>query len=187
MASVLVSNISNLLDKNHLKELFEVCGPIMKMEFSQDTTDRECLIEFAKEEHAQAAQLLSGTPLGDRKLTVTKGGRFTVSLASFAAQTPEAILAPVFAPLIHTPLVSPLNQTLMGSSFTYTSPSTLPAPLLEASKRRADEVARTIYVGNLSNNVTETQLRQFFSAYWTDLLCQDSRRESGFTFSIFVY
>jgi len=165
MATIIVQNISTLLDKRHLTELFEVCGPIVKMEFSQDSSDRECLIEFAKEEHAQAAQLLSGTPLGDRKLTVIRGAKLTIpqpTLASFAAQTPEAILAPVFGPILTNPFASMITL----SSTSPLTATTLPAHLVEASKRRADEVARTIYVGNLNNHITENQIRQFFFQYW---------------------
>jgi len=65
-----VSNISPQLTEHHLRELFECCGPIKKMELTA-VEPRSCIIQFGEEAHAKAAFFLSGTPLGDRPLTVS--------------------------------------------------------------------------------------------------------------------
>jgi len=65
-----VSNISPQLTENHLRELFECCGAIRKMELTVGEP-RSCIIQFGEEAHAKAAFFLSGTPLGDRPLTVS--------------------------------------------------------------------------------------------------------------------
>lgn len=70
MTSCYVSNISPQLSENHIRELFECCGPIKKMEMTT-TEPRTCTIQFGDDGHAKAAFFLSGTPLGDRPLTVS--------------------------------------------------------------------------------------------------------------------
>jgi hypothetical protein len=111
-----VSNISPQLTEHHLRELFECCGAIKKMELTVGEP-RTCTIQFGEEAHAKAAFFLSGTPLGDRPLTVA--------------------------------LQTPMSYDGAGAN------------------RSSNQVARTIYVGNLNLAIDEDALRQFFSSAGT--------------------
>ncbi len=53
---------------SHLRELFECCGAVIRMDMQEGG---QCIIEYGEVSHSRAAVFLSGTPLGDRPLTVT--------------------------------------------------------------------------------------------------------------------
>jgi len=155
VTSVLVSNISPLLEKHHLTELFGCCGEIKSAELTKNAMgERICKIEFAMPEHAIAAQFLSGTPLGDRALqVVTLNGDSSGSLASSAAQ-----------PVAEMKDGDPTPVTPLMPNFQLGTNVSLPQPLVVAAQKRAEEVARTVYVGNLNGVINEEHLRQFFKS-----------------------
>lgn len=66
--TVCVTNVSPLLNESHLRELFECCGTILKLQL--DSANGRCIISYGDVSHARAALFLTGTPLGDRALTV---------------------------------------------------------------------------------------------------------------------
>lgn len=88
------------------------------------TEPRSCTIQFGEEAHAKAAFFLSGTPLGDRPLTVS--------------------------------LQAPMSYAALPEG----------SPLV-AAQRRENQIARTIYVGNLNLAIDEDALKQFFSSAGT--------------------
>lgn len=144
-ALVLVTNISPQLQVAHLRELFECCGPIINLQMQEGSG--QAVITFGDLSHARAAVFLSGTPLGDRPLTVT-----TYS-AEAAAQ----------------------NQVPGG------------APVASVTNPRAEEVGRTIYVGNVNSSLTDDHLREFFGSCGKVVLTKlagetDGTRSTRFAF-----
>lgn len=95
MTSCYVSNISPQLSDNHIRELFECCGPIKKMDMT-NTEPRTCTILFGEESHAKAAFFLSGTPLGDRPLTVSLQ---PIIIPQYAIDPSKPIVYPDGSPL----------------------------------------------------------------------------------------
>jgi hypothetical protein len=134
MTAIVVSNISPALEEHHLSELFACCGPIKSLSMTEGI-DRLCTIEYLEPAHAQAAALLSGTPLGDRNIYVV---------------------------LKQNPSPSELFQNAVASV-------PLSLPLVQAAHKRADEVARTVYVGNLNLETGEEPIKKFFARIGTVL------------------
>lgn len=89
------------------------------------------------------------------------------AVAAAAAAIPIPGTAPVpvptgtGAPTDATPQIS-LPVYLPGTSTASTLMPTLPAHMLSQAQRRAEEIARTIYIGNLSPMVHEDALRKYF-------------------------
>eukprot|EP00455_Lapot_gusevi_P031616 TRINITY_DN3435_c0_g1_i3.p1 TRINITY_DN3435_c0_g1~~TRINITY_DN3435_c0_g1_i3.p1 ORF type:complete len:211 (+),score=44.88 TRINITY_DN3435_c0_g1_i3:100-732(+) len=140
---VLVSNISPIIEKEHVQELFTAIGPVVSCTLFGDASGKLAIVVYQDPDHAKASLFLSGTPLGDRPLTVAP--------------------APAASPL---PLASSFNALdPLGLS----SAASLPVPGLGAQpplnaavSKRIEETARTIYVGNLDPMVTEDHLRKVF-------------------------
>ncbi len=185
MSKVYVTNIAPAVQANHLKELFACCGPIKACEITKidNSDDRVCVVEFEDPKHAKASQFLTGTPLGDRNLKVS---------LSAPAPTPSALLVPAHAgvsvpllpitptsiPLLLPAFPSAMNSSAGSSGFSgalagptaptssaaLSAAATFVTPALAmAHAKRADDVARTVYVGNLGPMVDEPMMNQFFS------------------------
>jgi len=175
-----IRNISSVLDENHLRELFECCGSIQSLEMRRGGVGRVCLIEFENTQEAEAAALLTGTQLGDLALTVErKSVEDVVKLKEESkqmAQRKEAegevaaalrkiqeLAAPAEGQTA-APLGTPIGGTgnnLVGAGM---SAGGVDAALQLENKRRDDELARTIYVGNLNPLVTETHIKAVFKS-----------------------
>jgi len=65
-----ITNISSLLDESTLRELFECCGEIVRINMRLDVEGRVCLIQFKNPQESEAAAMLSGTSLGDKPIQV---------------------------------------------------------------------------------------------------------------------
>lgn len=155
--SIVVTNISTQLKEHHLRELFECCGTITKLEFT-DSLPRICSITFADPAHAKAAVFLSGTPLGDRELNVVLKGSSLPTAPSGAT----AILQQLADNTVNATNNSAGQATNNPNPGAVAGLGTLSAPLLAATQKRLDEVARTIYVGNINCVLSEEELKQFF-------------------------
>jgi len=163
--TIVVSGISPLLEINHLKELFECCGPIRSCEMRVDSDgSKAAYITYKEASHAKAAVFLSGTPLGGSNLVVSS---YTPAPAPAPAPMtpPPAVYSPApvafsSAPLYPTPAAADADAAVAALA---AAQGNIPMPLLQASMKRADEVARTVYVGNLNATTTEQDLAAFFS------------------------
>jgi len=137
--SVLVSNLSPELEEHHLRELFECCGQISSMRIKPlGHNERVCTINFDDPTHAQAAASLTGTPLGDRELTVV------IRKQGYQEDEPP-------------PQIDPEQIFAINSS------KNLSETLMDAARKRDDEIARTVYVGNLALDVDAPTLKKYFS------------------------
>eukprot|EP00468_Gymnochlora_sp_CCMP2014_P003593 CAMPEP_0167753140 /NCGR_PEP_ID=MMETSP0110_2-20121227/7541_1 /TAXON_ID=629695 /ORGANISM="Gymnochlora sp., Strain CCMP2014" /LENGTH=224 /DNA_ID=CAMNT_0007638859 /DNA_START=37 /DNA_END=712 /DNA_ORIENTATION=+ len=71
MAKLLVSNISTLVNAQHLRELFNEFGELISVsECKKEGEAQTCIVEFKNVEDAKEALALSGTDLGDRTFEV---------------------------------------------------------------------------------------------------------------------
>lgn len=143
---MLVKNISLELNENHIKELFECCGPIARLNMTSGPFSKECEIEFQQVAHTKAAVFLSNTPLGDRNLTVMIKPQ---PVAPAPIPAPQAY-APHMAGADDIPSAGAPENALMSG------------PLRQAAEKKMKEIACTIYVGNIDVSIEEDQLKKFF-------------------------
>jgi len=143
--SIVISNISPQLSREHLLELFNCCGTIKTVEIT-DTEPKVCNITYTEENHAKAAVFLSGTQLGDRPLQVALKSDF--KLNSVTKNTTQ---------------VNPIAEMLRQQQLLNPQVMNLTTPLLVTSQKRLQEIARTVYVGNVGFNIGEKELIEFFS------------------------
>ncbi|KAI8607313.1 hypothetical protein BC830DRAFT_1175451 [Chytriomyces sp. MP71] len=153
-----------------LRELFAHLGRIASITFVGSgqfgSGTKEALVEFADPGAAAIAMHLTGTELADHMLLVT-------------SHTPAPAAAPVasvsnvaalFAGFVPTALpVQPVNS-LMGTALGQGVPGTniknpyVTPQLYQLDPSKADEIGRTVYVGNISLLISELDLTQMFSA-----------------------
>ncbi|KAI8922121.1 hypothetical protein DFJ77DRAFT_12415 [Powellomyces hirtus] len=154
---VKVASVSSLVTEDILQTLFGCLGQVTDLRLYPSHTEdgvQECQVEFADPSAAQTALHLTGTDLGDRTLFVT-----------ITAET----LTP--HPLPSTP--SLITNTLPSSShFGATispaavdmltrNPNINPS-ILQFDPQKADEISRTVYMGNISTAIGEPELRAYF-------------------------
>lgn len=146
-STVLVSNISPQLEEHHLKELFECCGAITSLQLNKALG--QCQVSFADSTHARAAVFLSGTTLGDRPLTVSAyqpppPRQLPPQMSPWASGVPPPVGTPG---LIPNPYGGAMNP--MGG-------------MQADNEKKQQEIARTVYVGNVNCDLTHEQLSDFF-------------------------
>eukprot|EP00954_Amorphochlora_amoebiformis_P010816 844812-Amorphochlora_amoeboformis.AAC.1 len=140
--TVYVDEISSLISKEQITELFSCCGQINQCVLNLGPDGKKsATISFEEPSQATAAVALSGTMLGDCA--------FTVSTQPRGESVPAA-----------TETNAPGLQNLM---VVHQTTSTQDA-LLSAQLKREEEISRTIYVGNLRPDITEEQLAEFLSS-----------------------
>lgn len=155
-ASILVTNISASLDEKHLRDLFGECGDVQAVELmGKGSPSARCVLSYDSEDAVRVALLLDGMVLGGLPLKVTKllhQVQVNPTAVSSSAQNPNA----------------PVAGHVSASSTVFPS-SSLPQnldlnnPAFIAAQKRSEEVARTLYIGNLFSNITASELREFFS------------------------
>jgi hypothetical protein len=175
--SVQVSNISPMLEKKHLSDLFQCCGEIKSLTWNDQGAQKICVITFGDPLHAQSATFLSGTPLGDRQLEVSpfNGEASAVTLPPVApnlAPLPLAPLRPSTSVQI-TPRPNAMPEVTIAPQGVVFDPGVL----ARASLEHEELIARTIYVGNLSLSVTEEHIKHFFSSCGTILFVKMAGRQ----------
>jgi hypothetical protein len=226
---IVITNISPQLDRSHLVDLFSCCGPVKNAILQNNANERVCIIEYAEADHAKAASCLSGTPLGEKKLSVSLVPPVHTPLSTPQPAQPVTGSQPVLPtpapmgnggmangmanqqnammgnqmnqmnPMMMNPMMMNMNPMMMNpmmmqqrammmqmqqmhamqqkaammnnpvaaaaaSSGANSPPMSVPPPMVAAIQNRAEEVARTIYVGNLNPMIKDNHLRQFFSA-----------------------
>ncbi len=168
MSSVLVKNISPVLEEKMVRELFACCGSITNMAWETSGNQRVCIITYSKPGESQAAAFLTGTPLGDRQLEVTPYSAAS-SISMGTAPIASSIRIPSAVPNA-MPEVT-INMNDLGV------PQFDPTIMMAASKEHDELIARTIYVGNLSLSVTEDHVKHFFSSCGTILFVKMAGRQ----------
>jgi len=149
-----ITNISSLLDESTLRELFECCGEIVRIEMRQDVKEgRICIIQFKSTQESEAAGLLSGTRLGDKSIQV--------KLKDFA-DVREKIAGEKRPDGKAIDLVEAARRKVEEWANAPATPVDK-SKLSEYDKRRESQINRTIYVGNLCPQLKEEHIRSFFS------------------------
>ncbi|KAJ3221627.1 Protein srek1IP1 [Chytriomyces hyalinus] len=161
---VKVSNISNLVSESTLRDLFAHLGEIKRIEMlgtSQfNASTKEALVEFNDATAAGIAMHLTGTELGDHMLLVTSYAVPLPAVPTLASIHPSRVPAlSVMAP--HSLMGNALGTGVPGTNIRnpYVTPQ-----LYQLDPARADEIGRTVYVGNISLLISELDLTQMFSA-----------------------
>jgi len=165
--TIIVTNISTQLKEHQLRELFECCGPILDLKIA-NAEPLAYAITYASPGHAKAAVFLSGTPLGDREINVALQTSSNLNPVAEPPVGPTAILQQLADNTVQASAAAAAagsfgGKMVIGNDFgSMTGLGTLSAPLLAAAQKRLDEVARTIYVGNVNCVLSEEELKQFF-------------------------
>jgi arginine/serine-rich splicing factor 12 len=156
--TVHVSNISHLIEKSHIEDLFGAIGTVVSCSLSPPDASgtRTAVVEFNDPALAQAALYLNDTPLGDKSLAI----RLADSADSHSSHEPSGNIEAFnpFANMLRSAAQAPVLPMggVFGGSIDISN------ALSEAARKRADEVARTIYVGNLDGAITEEHLKMVF-------------------------
>ena len=156
---------------------------------------------------AKAALLLSDIPLGSNEIKVTLSDELTlatqtaIAAATVASKPPLPLPVPTAVPLmtpirpiipLPVPMLSlPMAPMPLMMGFREGSPPLLPNPMLTTGDpSRAEEISRTIYIGNISTGVTEDDLTKFFSSVGPVAYCKlaggDPAQQTRFAFLEFV-
>jgi len=181
-ALVEIRNISSVLAESHLKELFECCGPIKNMEMRRGEVGRVCLIEFENPSEAEAAALLSGTQLGDLQLTVERKSEDEVKKLR---EKSDKVAGGESEDEVQKALRKMQELAQPGTGVPVAEDAT-PAEVAQQTEkqrieaqRRDNELARTIYVGNLNALVTEEHIKAIFKSCGEVLYIKMSAQNQG--------
>ncbi|KAI9008327.1 hypothetical protein BC832DRAFT_553753 [Gaertneriomyces semiglobifer] len=148
-ASIKASNLSTLVTEDILRDLFNIVGNVIDLKlYSSPHNDglQECLVDFEEPSAALTAIHLTGTDLGDRTLLVTAAPGHHISLANTSTATPT----------------SPRGNGTVGSPTASHASTNTPVAAYDAP--RAEETARTIYVGNIALTTTDDEIRECFQS-----------------------
>eukprot|EP00735_Rhodelphis_limneticus_P004733 TRINITY_DN16361_c0_g1::TRINITY_DN16361_c0_g1_i1::g.29561::m.29561 TRINITY_DN16361_c0_g1::TRINITY_DN16361_c0_g1_i1::g.29561 ORF type:complete len:263 (-),score=23.68,sp/Q8WXA9/SREK1_HUMAN/35.77/6e-14,RRM_6/PF14259.1/7.4e-05,RRM_6/PF14259.1/3.4e-08,RRM_1/PF00076.17/0.0019,RRM_1/PF00076.17/4.2e-09,RRM_5/PF13893.1/1.2,RRM_5/PF13893.1/0.02,RRM_3/PF08777.6/0.0051,Nup35_RRM/PF05172.8/0.019 TRINITY_DN16361_c0_g1_i1:174-962(-) len=159
--TIYASDISTLANEQALRTFFSFCGQIEFLLYKKETAD--AIVRFATADQASQALGFSGTHLIDRAVKVQPGSMAPPSLAAAAALSlpPSAILPMLSAGMGLNSLTNPLAALGVTASVPSTTATpgmantdpfpgmTFPANLVTKDPTKADEIARTVYVGNL--------------------------------------
>ncbi|CAG8558073.1 949_t:CDS:2 [Diversispora eburnea] len=177
---VKVANISPLVSEPILKELFEYLGEVENINlYNSPHGDgvQECMIEFRETESAITALHLTGVEIGGRSLMVSST-TLNVNTSSYQTQLPilPQILPQTISPprplptkqpqsMPTRPIISPLALSFSATSLAAlrANPSISPT-VAQFDPAKAEEISRTVYIGNINSSISEPELTQFFSA-----------------------
>jgi len=138
-----ITGVSNLVTKDNLRELFQCCGVIQTLILIRNNENFIYLIQFKNESEAETAQMISNTELGDSRLVVERitddEGKKLLSKISTGKKTPKNE---------YEEALNKMKEMMQGP--------------MKNEGTVADEVQRTIYIGNLHNAVKGEQLRALF-------------------------
>ncbi len=183
-AVVYVSNCSNAVGINELRELFGTIGPIAGVLRG----GHYYRLEFEQPEHAQTALHLDGTNLIDKCIKITTVippapmnlQEVTAQLSTMTSAIPGlsdiGVIGSVTSPAltnaqlgdnpelknIDPEALSKIQNTAAAINAQLFAPGTV-QQMQNAHLTKQQEIARTIYVGNLHPAITLDQLTQFFS------------------------
>jgi len=135
--TIYISNIPKEVTEQELKKIFEKCGLIEKILVVSPNTNSEtktCFIQFKERNSVEAAKLLTKTEILGKLIIVEDG--------QFAKEVPMQ------------------GISALSSIKNNNSPPSVP---LSKRDKILDEIARTVYVGNIPTIITTEQLISFFS------------------------
>ncbi|KAJ3032860.1 Protein srek1IP1 [Rhizophlyctis rosea] len=158
-AAVKVANIAPAVTEDILSELFNLLGDVTSLTLSKSPHgdgNQECIVEFADPLAAITALHLTGTDLGNKTLFVTNVSTNPTNTITPTTNLPTPLLP---AP----PLLSPVTPTLTHPPNILRNPNINPT-ILHFDPQKADEIARTVYIGNISSSVSEQELTEIFAA-----------------------
>ncbi|KAJ3138559.1 Protein srek1IP1 [Geranomyces variabilis] len=176
--------ISALATEHILHTLFSFLGTVRELKLSQSPTEpgvQNAFIEFEDPAAAVAALHLTGTQLGDRALFVT--------ISTQLPQQPPSLVIPAATGsgglAAHT---APLSATSSSGTPLFRNPN-LTATILHHDPQKADEISRTIYIGNIPHEASEADLRATFAACGDIIavkIAGDAHQTSRFAFMEFA-
>eukprot|EP01116_Phalansterium_solitarium_P023574 TRINITY_DN833_c0_g1_i3.p2 TRINITY_DN833_c0_g1~~TRINITY_DN833_c0_g1_i3.p2 ORF type:complete len:336 (-),score=61.33 TRINITY_DN833_c0_g1_i3:187-1161(-) len=170
-----VTQISPDVSEENLKQFFGFCGTIVGITILPGNTDtKSCFVQFSKKGEADTGLLLTDTPLLGRQIKVVSAAGLdlaSITAGAITANTGAAatsahtlqqtanVLASISQPSF---VVKPIAQQL--STDLYINSNVVPkqAPV-QTAQSIADEVARTVYVGNLNPMVSAQEIMDFFA------------------------
>ncbi|KAJ1665280.1 hypothetical protein IW140_000634 [Coemansia sp. RSA 1813] len=159
-----ISNISRHVDQSVLEKLFSFIGDVTKTELHQSSINpevQEAQIEFSDLASVRPALFLTGTSLADRALVVTED---VVGVSSQIGSNHLGGGAHAM-PLANPPVVAMLAQRPRTLNAIPANVAAIIHPsVLQFDPLKAEEISRTIYVGNIASWVGEQQLMDFFGA-----------------------
>lgn len=173
-----VANVVREVTREQLKEFFSAIGAVTKVAIarrqSDVTTDLNyAFVEFKDFSTLETAKRLSGTTLRGKPILIQPcnapgvpslpGQSAYQQFAALAGMAPAMV--PTGAALPPYPMVLPsAASTPIGATLTQAPPTQPGAtPFYGTNMQTPDEVARTIYVGNINDTVTAEQLIGVFS------------------------
>ncbi|RUP45841.1 hypothetical protein BC936DRAFT_147675 [Jimgerdemannia flammicorona] len=162
-----VANISSLVTEQILRQMFQFLGDVEELKlYSSPHGDglQEALVEFKEASSAMTALHLSGTELGDRILFVS-ANYGSLSVDSSSLVSPQARTFPPLGPhpnltLRNTPVTATTAQV---AALRALNPVINPT-VAQFDPQKAEEISRTVYIGNISSVVTEQELTHHFAA-----------------------
>ncbi|ELR17076.1 RNA recognition motif domain containing protein [Acanthamoeba castellanii str. Neff] len=187
VSTVIVTNISPLATEQDLRDFFANCGNIVQINLLGDGLgiSQYAFVRFETMAQANAALTLStGAVAGMPVKIVMAASDIPVGGAAAAAT------AALPTPLALTPGVGAASGLgLLGAiphSLALLSGSPANA---QSYHEKQDEIARTIYVGNVNSTITSEQLMQFFAICGPITFCRlagDESHPSRFAFIEFA-
>ncbi|RUS32157.1 hypothetical protein BC938DRAFT_476131 [Jimgerdemannia flammicorona] len=159
-----VANISSLVTEQILRQMFQFLGDVEELKFPHGDGLQEALVEFKEASSAMTALHLSGTELGDRILFVS-ANYGSLSVDSSSLVSPQARTFPPLGPhpnltLRNTPVTATTAQV---AALRALNPVINPT-VAQFDPQKAEEISRTVYIGNISSVVTEQELTHHFAA-----------------------
>ncbi|CAG8601777.1 6534_t:CDS:2 [Ambispora gerdemannii] len=182
---VKVANISALVTEPILRQLFEYLGEVINLKLHNSPHGdgvQECIVEFKDTSSAITALHLTGVELGDRTLMVsstTAPAGINDYTNPFQQQIPPLLTAitpprpPPSMKQIQSIPPKPMAAVVSAASIQPISASSLaviranPAispTVAQFDPAKAEEISRTVYIGNINSSISEPELTQFFSA-----------------------
>ncbi|KAJ2738565.1 hypothetical protein GGI20_006255, partial [Coemansia sp. BCRC 34301] len=173
--SIKVTNISRHVDSVILTKLFSFIGEIAHLELRTSAINpevQEAVVEFQEAHSIKAALFLSGTEIGDRALVVSEDAAMlpaavaALGIGAYGGtRQQQGMVGSAHAlPLANPSVVAMMAarprtlQAIPGNLASVIHPS-----ILQFDPMKAEEISRTIYVGNIASSVVEQQLMDFFS------------------------
>ncbi|KAJ2890184.1 hypothetical protein IWW38_004273, partial [Coemansia aciculifera] len=174
--SIRVTNISRHVDSAILTKLFSFIGEVAQVELRASAINpevQEAVVEFQDSQSIKAALFLSGTEIGDRALVVSQDAAAlpaavaALGISNTAPRQPQVGMAGSAHAL---PLANPQVVAMMASRPRTLQPalgnhlaSVIHPSIMQFDPTKAEEISRTIYVGNIAANVSDQQVMDFFS------------------------
>ncbi|CAJ0746161.1 23463_t:CDS:2 [Entrophospora sp. SA101] len=147
---VKVANISSKVSELVLKKIFEHLGEVTSITlYNSPHGDnvQECTIEFKEVSSAMTALHLTGMELAPHRPIL---------------QTKPSITIPP-KPMLPTTLTFPTFTTQSLTTIRSANPSISPT-VAQFDPAKAEEISRTVYIGNINSSISDPELIQFFSA-----------------------